>query len=237
MNDFVIRETLSKQTRLHLNRSLSSSLEGFPALIRPTYIHWLCLFGNSARSQFRFLEFSVNILKKISSYESSLTGSPAKSLSRSYASKNQAFPENLLLSIPSFSSLPTVFFNMSSRHSQPRKRQLSRSYSSSESSVEISQAPKGQGSHPPAEFWDNLSKIWLTTGALRELDRRNSSTPRFDHAESKKKREHLQFAPEFLRDCSPTSLEEIRNLAESGGPDLTDLRGVSRCLLTDISVC
>lgn len=118
---------------------------------------------------------------------------------------------------------------MSSRHSLSRKRQRSRSRSES-SSVELSQGRKRQSSHPPAEFWDNLSKIWLTTGALRELDRRNSST-RVYHAESKKERENLQFAPEFLRDCSPTSLEVIRNLAESGGPDLTDLRGVSRCLL------
>ncbi|KAF2807518.1 uncharacterized protein BDZ99DRAFT_338517, partial [Mytilinidion resinicola] len=29
------------------------------------------------------------------------------------------------------------------------------------------------GSQPPAAFWDNLSKIWLTKRALREQDRRN----------------------------------------------------------------
>lgn len=126
---------------------------------------------------------------------------------------------------------------MPSRHSLSRKRQRSRSRSRSESSsVEISQGPKRQSSHPPAEFWDNLSKIWLTTGALRELDRRNSST-RFYHAESKKERENVQFAPEFLSDSSPTRLEVIKNIAASGGPDLTDLRGVSRRLLGYISVC
>ena len=38
------------------------------------------------------------------------------------------------------------------------------------------------GSQPPAAFWDNLVKIWLTERALRELNQRNrqpaSSIPR-----------------------------------------------------------
>ncbi|KAK3311472.1 uncharacterized protein B0T15DRAFT_482486 [Chaetomium strumarium] len=34
----------------------------------------------------------------------------------------------------------------------------------------------GPSNFPP-EFWDNLSKVWLTPRALRELDRRNSTRP------------------------------------------------------------
>uniref|UniRef100_A0A093V8N1 Uncharacterized protein n=1 Tax=Talaromyces marneffei PM1 TaxID=1077442 RepID=A0A093V8N1_TALMA len=98
----------------------------------------------------------------------------------------------------------------------PQKRQRSGS------SAEISQGSKRKSSHPPVAYWDNLSKIWLTAESLRELDRRTSSAPGFQHAELKK--EHLHFAPDFLRDCSPTRLREIKSLAASGGPDLTGLR-------------
>ncbi|KAI1271437.1 hypothetical protein F5Y07DRAFT_404413 [Xylaria sp. FL0933] len=58
------------------------------------------------------------------------------------------------------------------------------------------------------EFWDNLSKVWLTPRALRELDRRNSIRPATE----------------------PTTSEDIYSkdltrFARHGGPDLRHLRG------------
>jgi hypothetical protein len=73
------------------------------------------------------------------------------------------------------------------------------------------------GYQPPAAFWDNLSKIWLTKRALREFDRRNSqlapSPPR-----SLYRRPH---GPVTRR-----TLKDIKRIASDGGPDLSDLRGV-----------
>ncbi|CAJ2508667.1 Uu.00g136930.m01.CDS01 [Anthostomella pinea] len=57
------------------------------------------------------------------------------------------------------------------------------------------------------EFWDNLSKVWLTPRALRELDRRNDIRP---------------------RDRTPTEevlSSGIARFARRGGPDLRHLRG------------
>ncbi|KAM4068145.1 hypothetical protein HRG_009576 [Hirsutella rhossiliensis] len=63
-----------------------------------------------------------------------------------------------------------------------------------------------QGNFSPA-FWDNLSKIWLTRRALRELDRRNSTRPR----------------PELTTpEVRPINLAR---LARHGGPDFCHLRG------------
>jgi len=96
--------------------------------------------------------------------------------------------------------------------------------------------------HPSAGFWDGLSKIWLTKEALRELDRRNAkplshSPSRRAHrpvtrsflAEVKKRRKHTQSVGDFLHNCTPKTLKNIKLLARHGGPDLSDLRGV--CIL------
>ena len=89
--------------------------------------------------------------------------------------------------------------------------------------------PKG-----PA-YWDNLSTIWLTKGALKELDRRNSyPEPRQEYYHpitrqfnAKRKRGWKpQFAPDFLRDCAPSCLKQLERLSRRGGPDLSDLRNV-----------
>ncbi|KAL9120286.1 MAG: hypothetical protein Q9187_003157 [Circinaria calcarea] len=99
------------------------------------------------------------------------------------------------------------------------------------------------GSQPPSAFWDNLSKTWLTRGALRELNRRNnqpaSNQPRSQHrrarrpvtrnflAELKKDRRVTQSASEFLGHCESETLKDIKRFARNGGPDLSDLKGVS----------
>ncbi|KAF2276697.1 uncharacterized protein EI97DRAFT_376289 [Westerdykella ornata] len=89
------------------------------------------------------------------------------------------------------------------------------------------------GSQPPAAFWDNLSKIWLTKQALRELDRRNNQaaprppcspvTPNFA-ARRKKNCQNVQYAAHYLCFCKPRILKDIKSLARHGGPDLSDLR-------------
>lgn len=61
----------------------------------------------------------------------------------------------------------------------------------------------------PPEFYDRLSKIWLTTRALRELDRRNRL--------SRKERPRNY----------DRSLPSLSRYARHGGPDLTEIRGVS----------
>lgn len=98
-------------------------------------------------------------------------------------------------------------------------------------------------------FWDNLSKIWLTKHALKELNRRNRqpapSQPRSQHrracqpvtrnvfAELKRNCGATQSASDFLRHCEPGILKELKIFARNGGPDLSDLKGVSitRCPL------
>lgn len=99
-------------------------------------------------------------------------------------------------------------------------------------------------------FWDNLSKIWLTKHALKELNRRNrqpaSSQPRSQYrracqpvtrnffAELKINRGVTQYASNFLRHCEPGTLKGLKIFARNGGPDLSDLKSVSitRCPLT-----
>ena len=97
-------------------------------------------------------------------------------------------------------------------------------------------------SRTPAAFYDNLSKVWLTKRALRELDRRNAqlapssscSSPRRPRrpftrrtlVELRKNGQFSQSASDFLCHCEAKCLKDIKRLARQGGPDLLDLRGV-----------
>ena len=136
------------------------------------------------------------------------------------------------------------------RLSNSRKRQRSEQYppQQNKTSQPLSKRQKRShppiGSHPPPAFWDNLSRVWLTKGALRELDRRNSpsqSTPSPScslhkrlhrpftlHAVAKveKSRQSPQSASDFLRHCTAESLKDIKRLARHGSPDVLELRGV-----------
>ena len=63
-------------------------------------------------------------------------------------------------------------------------------------------------------FWDNLSKVSLTSLALREIDRRNEE------------RQHLPIPAASGEVVS----KDIARFARHGGPDLRHLRGVgARC--------
>jgi hypothetical protein len=91
-------------------------------------------------------------------------------------------------------------------------------------------------SHSSLEFWDSLSKIWLTKYALRELNRRNTKPL----ARSPVQQPFIQnFLTEVKKPCKPTQstdellhsyplkiVKDIKLFARHGGPYLTDLRGV-----------
>ena len=85
--------------------------------------------------------------------------------------------------------------------------------------------PKG-----PA-YWDNLSRIWLTRGALKELDRRNSNPEYYRLAipqfgTNQEDGWKPQFASDFLRDCAPRCLKQLKRLSRQGGLNLSELRNV-----------
>ncbi|PVH94218.1 hypothetical protein DM02DRAFT_618786 [Periconia macrospinosa] len=125
----------------------------------------------------------------------------------------------------------------------PRKRQRLESPEPNGTSQPISKKQRlshPSGYQPPAAFWDNLSKIWLTKRALRELNRRNAevapSVSRLSHrrgrrpitrnciAKSKRNCQTAQYAADYLRYCGPKTLKDIKLFARLGGPDLSDLR-------------
>ena len=136
-----------------------------------------------------------------------------------------------------------------SQLSNPRKRQRTEQYALQLNGTSQSQLKKQKLNHPttgyqpPPAFWDNLSKIWLTERALRELNQRNSepasSIPRSQYrrarrpvtrkfpAELKRNRCVTQSASDFLRHCEPGTSKDIKLFARYGGPDLSDLKGVS----------
>ena len=94
-------------------------------------------------------------------------------------------------------------------------------------------------------FWDTLSTIWLTKDALRELDRRNSKAltcnkqPRLFESRRPVTRKFLsdakavsrptEPASEYLRKCIGAHRKRLQEFARRGGPDLSDLKGVSIC--------
>lgn len=95
---------------------------------------------------------------------------------------------------------------------------------------------EGRSRTPPA-FYDNLSKIWLTKGALRELDRRNAQSDSSSlhrkslksstrHTDQEQDYRSIQPVHEFFRHCTSRCPEDIKQFARHGGPDLLDLRGV-----------
>ncbi|ESZ90169.1 hypothetical protein SBOR_9443 [Sclerotinia borealis F-4128] len=74
-----------------------------------------------------------------------------------------------------------------------------------------------RGSQPPAEFWDNLSKIWLTEDALEDQPVTRSVVAKW-----KNKWEHTQPATDSL---ARYSAEDIQLVARHGGLDLSDIIG------------
>ncbi len=122
------------------------------------------------------------------------------------------------------------------------ERRRSESIETSQPMLKRQRLSHPSGSQPPPAFWDNLSKVWLTKRALRELDRRNTQAvsnlphPLYRQAhrpiarkslvESKRNRQFTQYNPDYLRSHGPKILKDIKLFARHGGPDLSDLRDV-----------
>ena len=98
--------------------------------------------------------------------------------------------------------------------------------------------PSKRFKRPPA-FWDNLSKIPLTSSALKELERRCALSdrscvqpkvkkPRTRSAvrEFKQKSQLTVPVSEYLPKAPQADIIQLKAFARQGGPDLTKLRGV-----------
>ena len=72
-------------------------------------------------------------------------------------------------------------------------------------------------------FWDSLSRVWLASDALRELDRRNDLLAKANPEEVCNLENH-QVLP-----------KDVEQFARHGGPDLSDLRQV-RKLSFDLAI-
>ena len=128
--------------------------------------------------------------------------------------------------------------------SYPRKRQNSEQLASLSDEAEHASKKRkrthlGEPQYRPA-FWDNLSKVDLTKLALKELDRRNKVTawdPRTPNLQVRRRitrraraqledRQLTHTATHFLNHCGARSLNDIKQFARCGGPDLSNLRSV-----------
>ncbi|CAD6440053.1 290bab11-0fa8-4ffe-a3f6-e626df4feab4 [Sclerotinia trifoliorum] len=120
--------------------------------------------------------------------------------------------------------------------SNPHKRLFSEQHSVplQTSTQHLSKRQRLNTSQKPPAFWDNLSKIWLTGNALKELDRRNSSLLPSHRPVTRKfvaklrEEENLEPAVDFLVKSSARRLKKIQLFARHGGPNLTDLRGYQK---------
>ena len=120
----------------------------------------------------------------------------------------------LLTLLSSMSALPRELWEGESM-ARPQKRQQSDNLSRDHSLL------KHQYPSYPPEFWDNLSKQWLTRRALRELNRRNSTTqPSHPKATAGG---HCANIPKLVKESG----RGLARFARQGGPNLFDLRGVS----------
>jgi len=85
---------------------------------------------------------------------------------------------------------------------------------------------------PPPSFYDRLSKLPLTKRVLEEFDRRSDESAQTSYSLPQARvhcpehKDASKPAVEYLRRSSPTRLQHIKRWARTGGPDLSDLRGV-----------
>ena len=151
-----------------------------------------------------------------------------------------------ILPISSESKIPTLDNRhmIESQHISSRKRQRSELLQLNETAPPSKRQRLGprRGAQPPREFWDRLSKVWFTEQALKELDRRNTQAARSALCSlhrrarpsvtrnlligSQRNCQTARDTTDYLRDCEPRILKDIRLFARQGGPDLSDLRNV-----------
>jgi hypothetical protein len=119
-----------------------------------------------------------------------------------------AFDCDLSPPLKTFTSFIPPSHNDGPLMARPQNRKRPRANEPSQSNPPAKKAKLSRQSNFSPEFWDNLSKVWLTPRALRELDRRNKTQP----------------WPRFpVPELYPTQLARF---ARHGGPDLQHLRGV-----------
>lgn len=88
----------------------------------------------------------------------------------------------------------------------------------------VCQSHFASNNFPPA-FWDELSKVWFTPRALRELDRRNNA----DKAKRKKddsNKKVVKKKHQTAHRAQKITTRLLTQFAKDGGPDLANLRGV-----------
>lgn len=92
-------------------------------------------------------------------------------------------------------------------------------------------------SQPPSSYWDNLSKIWLTKGALKELDRRNNNLNEYSLLYQRDRRSLTRnlltewdkdqwTVSEILRTYSADDVKKLKQFSRLGGIDISNLREV-----------
>ena len=162
-------------------------------------------------------------------------------MTRSIAHK-MAIASTLPLPPQSTTPLPTTSNNCRMRtspHLESRKRQRAdqhpfESDGSSEVAVKRQRIGYPENNVRPPAFWDGLSTVPLTRGALKELDRRNHeahlSSTRSARKQSRRPVTRRRLSEWKARQVQhrPTTqlLDRIKPLARQGGLDLSDLRGV-----------
>ena len=143
-----------------------------------------------------------------------------------FGEQSNPHPTQTLIS-PSHSLRRPLMANCPKSRPQNRKRQRAEEDISQDglSSKRFKSTRKHHSYNFPPEFYDSLSKVWLTRRALRELDRRN-------HLKSSTFAPAL--APKPVHKLS--TRKELQQFSRHGGPELGDLRGVSLNIHTLYSI-
>ena len=80
------------------------------------------------------------------------------------------------------------------------------------------------------QFWNTLSKVWLTPRALQEFDRRNAAQSLKQRFASDLERPPREKSCVDISHLSAVSLKNLKRFARCGGPNLADLRSVSQAM-------
>lgn len=79
--------------------------------------------------------------------------------------------------------------------------------------------------HRPPSFWNRLSKVHLSRGALREFDRRTWTAE-----------QPVLTLPSSPNASSKPGTKSVKRFSRLGGPDLTHIRGVSSVCVLHLSL-
>jgi hypothetical protein len=140
-------------------------------------------------------------------------------MARPQKRKRQRVDEPPQDQVPSKKAKPSSVFstrwqNRKSRADNPPQDQIS------SEKPELGDALHRASNFPP-DFYDNLSKVWLTRRALQEHNRRNEN-----HTPSKPAARLVRSRKAKLAALVRLGVPELTLFASSGGPDLSDLQGV-----------